>query len=131
MLLCVTLPWAPAAAAGGTVAKGAERHMEVVQVEGAIDPMVASLIKSSIRRAQTNGASLVILQIDSKGALDADPSDLIEAVRRSQVPVATWIGPGKSQAGGAAAELAIQASFAAASPGARLGPIDPERLDSR
>ncbi|HMC39550.1 MAG TPA: NfeD family protein [Acidimicrobiales bacterium] len=128
----MALPSAAAAAAGAAeVAKGPERHMEVVQVEGAIDPMVASLIKSSIRRAQTNGASLVILQIDSKGALDADPSDLIEAVRRSQVPVATWIGPGKSQAGGAAAELAIQASFAAASPGARLGPIDPERLDSR
>ena len=131
MLLCVTLPWAPAAAAGGTVAKGAERHMEVVQVEGAIDPVVADLIRGSIRRAQTNGASVVILQIDSMGALDTDPLDLIRAVRDSSVPVVSWIGPGKATARGAAAAVVAWSSFSAASPGASLGPVEPQRLDGK
>jgi membrane-bound serine protease (ClpP class) len=102
--------------------------MEVVQVEGAIDPMVASLIKSSLRRAQTNGASLVILQIDSKGALDTDLAELVGAVGGT-VPIVTWIGPGKATAGGAAALLVAGASFSAASPGASVGPINPPRLD--
>jgi len=118
MLLSVALSWAASASAGAArpveAAKAPERHMEVVQVEGAIDPVVADLIKGSLRRAQTNGASVVILQIDSGGALDTDPVGLIEAVRDSKVPVAAWVGPGKSQARGAAAELVIQASFAAA-----------------
>jgi membrane-bound serine protease (ClpP class) len=103
--------------------------MEVVQVEGAIDPMVADLIKSSIRRAQTDGASVLILQVDSNGALDTDENALADAVRGSKVPVATWVGPGKAQARGAAAALVAWSSFAAASPGARLGPIEPQRLD--
>lgn len=126
-LLGVALSWAAPPGAGA--ADKPERHLEVVQVEGAIDPMVADLIKGSIRRAQTNGASVVILQIDSGGALDTEPYEVLEAVRASKVPVAAWIGPGKSSARGAAAGLLAVASFAAASPGSRVGPVQPLRLD--
>ena len=125
--LAVALSWA--AGAGATeVAQTPERHMEVVQVQGAIDPVVADLIKGSIRRAQTNGASVVILQIDSHGALDTDASALMEGVRSSKVPVAVWVGP-KSTARGMAAALVAAASFSAAAPGAALGPVNPLRLD--
>jgi membrane-bound serine protease (ClpP class) len=134
LLLSVALPWAAATGAGARpaeVAKAAERHMEVVQVEGAIDPVVADLIMGALRRAQTNGASVVILQIDSKGALDTDPLELIDAVRTSKVPVVAWVGPGKSTARGAAAAIVAAASFSAASPGASVGPLGPYRLDGK
>jgi membrane-bound serine protease (ClpP class) len=128
LLFSVALSWAASTGAGAADGDR-ERHLEVVQVEGAIDPMVADLIKDSIRRAQTNGASLVILQINSLGALDTDPVALLHALQISKVPVAVWIGPGKAEARGAAAALALTASFAAASPGARFGPTTPLRLD--
>ena len=112
-LLCVALPWATSADAA-EFAKAGERHMEVVQVEGAIDPVVAALITSSIRRAQTNGASVVILQIDSKGALDTDPAELLGALGGNRVPLVVWVGPGKATARGAAAFLVAAASFSAA-----------------
>ncbi len=107
ILLSVALSWAatparlggsPAAPDDTEAAETPERHMEVVQVEGAIDPVVADLIQRSIRRAQTNGATVVILQINSNGALDTDPLALIDAVRTSKVPIATWVGPGKATA---------------------------------
>jgi len=98
-------------------------------VEGAIDPVVAALIKDSVRRAQTNGATVVVLQVNSKGALDTAPGALLDAVRTSKVPVATWVGPGKAHARGAAAALVAWSSFSAASPGAKIGPIEPMRLD--
>ena len=126
-LLSVTLPWVTAAGAA-EVAKTPEPHMDVVQVQGAIDPVVADLIKGSIQRAHTNGATVVILQIDSQGALDTDPFELMDVVRRSRVPVAVWVGP-KATAQGAAAGLVAAASFAAAAPGAGLGPAEPLRLD--
>ena len=129
-LLAVALLWA-AAAGAAEVAQTPERHLEVVQVEGAIDPMVADLVTRSIERAQTNGASAVILQIDSAGALDTDPYEVLEAVRSSKVPVVAWVGPGQARAGGAAAALVAVASFSAASPSARVGPAQPFRLDSR
>jgi membrane-bound serine protease (ClpP class) len=128
-LFSVALSWA-AAAGASEAAQSPEPHMDVVQVQGAIDPVVARLIKDSIERAQTNGATLVILQVDSHGALDTDPVALVDAVYASKVPVAVWIGPGKSAARGAAAGLAAAASFSAAAPNARLGPAQPFRLDS-
>jgi membrane-bound serine protease (ClpP class) len=125
--LAVALSWA-AAAGASELAKTPERHMEVVQVQGAIDPIVAGLIKGSIERAQTNGASVVMLQVDSQGALDTDPYELMDVLRRSRVPVAVWVGQ-KSTARGVAAGLLAAASFAAAAPGASLGPAQPLRLD--
>ena len=74
-LLTVALSWA-AAAAASELAQTPEPHMDVVQVQGAIDPVVARLIKDSIERAQTNGATVVILQIDSHGALDLHHLDV-------------------------------------------------------
>jgi membrane-bound serine protease (ClpP class) len=130
MLFSVALSWATPSGAV-EVAKAGERHMEVVQVEGAVDPVVADLIKGSLRRAQTNGASVVILQIDSQGALDTDPLQLIDAVRTSKVPVVAWVGPGKATARGAAAALVTASSFSAASPGASVGPMGPLRLDGK
>lgn len=128
-LLLVALSWATSAGAAENDQKDSRRHLEVVQVEGAIDPMAADLIKDSIRKAQTNGATAVILQINSKGALDTDPISLVEAVAGSKVPVVTWIGPGKARAGGAAAALVLASSFSGASPSAQLGSTLPLRLD--
>jgi membrane-bound serine protease (ClpP class) len=133
-LLSVALLWAAppgAGAAPAEVAQDPEPHMEVVQVEGTIDPVVAALIKDSIRRAQTNGATVVVLQVNSKGSLDTDPAGVLQAVHRSKVPVVTWVGPGKATARGSAGAIAAWSSFSAASPGARIGPIEPMRLDGR
>ncbi|HVW34160.1 MAG TPA: NfeD family protein, partial [Acidimicrobiia bacterium] len=74
-------------------------------------------------------ATVVILQVDSQGFLDTAPLEIINLVRTSKVPVAAWVGPGKAKAEGAVADLVMAASFAAASPGARIGPGGPYRLD--
>ncbi|HET9771517.1 MAG TPA: NfeD family protein, partial [Acidimicrobiia bacterium] len=42
-----------------------------------------------------------------------------------------WVGPGRSSARGAAAALVTAASFSAASPSARIGPLAPLRLDGK
>jgi len=127
-LLAVAPSWA-AAAGASEVAKEPERHMEVVQVQGAIDPVVADLITGAIARAQTNGASVVILQIDSHGALDVDPAELLVSLGGTKVPLVVWVGQGKATARGAAALLLSLASFSAATPGATVGPVNPPRLD--
>jgi membrane-bound serine protease (ClpP class) len=126
----VALSWATqAGAAEAPQREESQRHLEVVQIEGAIDPMVAELITDAVRAAQTNGATVVILQVNSKGALDTDPTALLAALQTSKVPVVVWIGPGRATARGAAAALALEASFAGASPSARFGPVNPLRLD--
>lgn len=107
-----------------------ERHIEVVQVEGSIDPVVADLITTTLRQAPRAGATVLILQIDSDGALDIDPAAVLEAVRRSPVPVVAWVGPARSAARGLAASVVTEASLGGVAPGSVLGPSRPARLDS-
>ena len=112
-------------------ARAAEDHIEVVQVEGAIDPVIADLITTTLRQASGNGSSLVILQIDSPGALDTDPVPLLQALSASRVPVAAWVGPSRSSARGAAAGLLVAAHVGVIAPGSPVGPAVPLRLDPR
>jgi membrane-bound serine protease (ClpP class) len=104
-------------------------RIDVVQVNGLIDPSNAALIRSSLRDAQKGHSSVVVFQLDASGAVDADVNALLHDVTHSTVPVAVWVGPSGGGARGAAALLARSAGFAAVAPGAHLGPVDPIRYD--
>ena len=127
ILVLLVAAWTPVGPA--PAAPAADRHIEVVQVEGAIDPVVFDLITTTLAEAPRAGASVVILQIDSDGALDSDPAALLRSVRRSTVPVVAWVGPARSSARGIAASLVTEASVGAVSPGSTIGPRRPARLD--
>jgi membrane-bound serine protease (ClpP class) len=106
-----------------------EGRIDVVQVNGLIDPANAALIHSSIRDAQRSHSEVVVFQLDASGAVDVDVNALLHDVSASTVPVTVWVGPSGGGARGAAALLARTAAFAAVAPGAHLGPVDPIRYD--
>ncbi|MGH9033653.1 MAG: hypothetical protein ACRDY4_13955, partial [Acidimicrobiia bacterium] len=103
--------------------------IDVVQVEGLLDPPNASLVRSSIRDANERDSTMVVLQIDSGGAVDVDVADLVRVVRESSVPIVAWVGPSGSDAKGAAALLVEAAHVASVSSGSAIGPAAPLRLD--
>lgn len=103
--------------------------IDVIQVDGLIDPPNAALIRDSIRQANAQRASLLVIKVASGGAVDVDPAPLVRAMRSSRVPVAVWVGPSGGKAKGIAALLAMAAPIAAVSNGSSIGPADPLRLD--
>ena len=112
------------------VAGAREKHqIQVIQVDGLVDPPNARLIRDSIRDANAQRATLLVIKVASGGAVDVDPSPLIRAVRASRVPIAVWVGPSGGKAKGVAALLATAAPIAAVSNGSSIGPADPLRLD--
>ena len=137
LILLAALLWAVPSAAQSDADSAEEddleldegAHIDVVQVEGNIDPVVAELIVDSLDDAARTGATVVILQINSSGALDTDVDQLIRAVVESPVPVAAWVGPAKSSARGAAAEIVLRSHVSAVSTRSRFGPVFPLRLD--
>ncbi|HEY5077829.1 MAG TPA: NfeD family protein [Acidimicrobiia bacterium] len=104
-------------------------RIDVVQVNGLIDPSNAALIRSSIRDAERVHSAVVVFQLDASGAVDVDVNALLHDVTHATVPVTVWVGPSGGGARGAAALLARSAAFAAVAPGAHLGPVDPIRYD--
>ncbi len=123
------LPNAVAGAQARAARGDAKAGIAVIQVDGLIDPPNAALIRDSIRDANRNPTSLLVIKVASGGAVDVDPAPLLRAIRGSRVPIAVWVGPSGGKAKGIAALLASAAPVTAVSNGSSIGPADPLRLD--
>lgn len=97
--------------------------VDVVEVSGLIDNVVAQNMEQAIIRSQENGSQALIFQMNSKGAVvNRDRmTQLAEAISRSEVPVAIWVGPSGARALGLPAQLLAVADVTAMAPGARIG----------
>jgi len=56
---------------------GSGGRIDVVQVNGLIDPANAALIRSSLRDAERVHSTVVVFQMDASGAVDVDVSTLL------------------------------------------------------
>jgi membrane-bound serine protease (ClpP class) len=83
------------------------RHLDVVQVSGWIDPVVADFLTTSLRDSERTGAEALVIQLDSPGAV-TDLGPLVRSIRRATVPVAVWVGS-SADARGASARLVAAA----------------------
>ncbi|HEX5585953.1 MAG TPA: NfeD family protein [Acidimicrobiia bacterium] len=109
--------------------RAGRRGIDVVQVEGYFDPPNESLVMDAIAQANEQKSTLLVLQVDSSGAIDAGVRDVVRAIQRSRVPVAVWVGPSGADAKGATTLLLEAAHLAYVSPGSGAGPAHPVRLD--
>ena len=124
LLACLSLGLAEAPA----LAQTAERQrVDVLQVEGPIDRVSLDYLHERLDLAERDGA-VVVLQIDTPGALDEDGVALAERVADLDVPVIAWVGPAPARASGAGLLLMYASSIAAVSPGSQTGPLYPVDL---
>jgi membrane-bound serine protease (ClpP class) len=105
------------------------RTIDVIQVDGLIDPPNADLIVDAVRAANRDNAQLLVIKINSGGAVNVDPARVVTAIRDSRVPVVSWIGPSGSKARGLAALVALNGAVAGVSNGSSIGPVEPVLLD--
>lgn len=112
--------------AGGQ-ARAVEPAVQVIEVRGLLDPAVDSFLRSSLARAGGAGTQVVVLALDSPGALSVDVPGLVEAVEDAPVPVVAWLAPRGARATSGAFAVALAADALYVSQGAVLG--DAARLD--
>jgi membrane-bound serine protease (ClpP class) len=125
---CLAIGDAFSADAGATTARG-RGGIDVVQVEGYFDSPNESLVRDSIADANARGATLLVLQVKSGGAIDAGVRDIVRKIDESKVPVAVWVGPSGANAEGATTVLLEAAHLAYISPGSSAGAGQPLQLD--
>lgn len=101
--------------------------VDVFEVSGLLDAIVAEEIEAAIERAQTDGAQALILQVNSKQAVVSEERmvELVRAIRDSAVPVAVWIGPSGARGYGLPGQLVGAAAVSGMAPGARIGEFGP------
>jgi membrane-bound serine protease (ClpP class) len=114
----------------GTAEAASRGVIDVIQIQGLIDPPNADLVVSSVAAANREHAQVLLITLNSGGAVDVDTTRVLAAVRRSRVPVVVWVGPSGSKARGLAAQVVLAGSVGSVSNGSSIGPIDPVRLDT-
>ena len=97
--------------------------VDVVEVSGLIDSIVADSIEKAIVRSQNNGAQAVIFQLNTRGAVVGRDrmTEVLTAISESKIPVAIWVGPSGARAYGLPAQMLAVADVTAMAPGARIG----------
>jgi membrane-bound serine protease (ClpP class) len=119
--------------AGGAHAAAPDRaQVDVVQVNGLIDPVVADFVHHSIVDAGRQGAAVLVLQVNSGGGVlsPARMDALVAEIQHAKVPVAVWVGPSGGRAEGAAFRIVRAAAVAGTSTRTRLGNPSPSASTS-
>ena len=100
----------------------------LIEVEGAIGPVVQELVTRGIGEAEDEHAAVVILQLDTPGGLDHSMREIIKTILDARVPVITWVAPQGSRAASAGTYILYASHVAAMAPATNLGAATPVQI---
>jgi membrane-bound serine protease (ClpP class) len=96
-----------------------------ITVDGPISPVSADYIEKQIEAAQAEGASLLVLQLDTPGGLVTSTRQIVKALFASDIPVAVHVSPPGARAASAGVFITMAAHVAAMAPGTNIGAAHP------
>lgn len=96
-----------------------------VDVEHVIHPLTVELVQQAIKQADEEGASAVLLRLNTPGGLLSATKDVIQAIIASDVPVIAYVGPSGGRAASAGFMILVSADVAAMAPGTNTGAAHP------
>ncbi len=99
-----------------------------VPLDGSINPISRDFVVRGLEQAANQGASLVIIELDTPGGLVDSTRDIVAAELASPVPVVVFVGPAGARAASAGAFITLAADVAAMAPGTNIGAAHPVGL---
>jgi membrane-bound serine protease (ClpP class) len=96
-----------------------------VTLDGIVNPIKARYIVQSLERARNEGATVVLLSIDTPGGLVSSMQEIVGAITNSKVPVVGLVEPKSAQATSAGALILLATDVAAMLPDTRMGAAHP------
>jgi membrane-bound serine protease (ClpP class) len=118
-LLLVAFSCLPAASAQGVA------HVDVLTIEGAITPIVASYIDRGIETAQADGSVCLIIELNTPGGSVQVTEEIVQAMKAATVPIVVYVQPQGAKAASAGTFVTLASQLAAMSPNTRIGAAHP------
>jgi membrane-bound serine protease (ClpP class) len=99
--------------------------VDVIKVDGLLDPIMVNFIEESIAQADRDDARWLVMQANTTGSVvsDHDRRELVERMRTAAIPIAIWVGPSGSNLTNSAADLMWGADEIGMAPGTRIGGV--------
>jgi membrane-bound serine protease (ClpP class) len=104
---------------------GAPAHVDVISIDGSINPAVDDFIRESIGRAKSDGAKALIIQLDTPGGLLNSTRTIVKEMLGAEVPLMVYVSPSGAGAGSAGVFITMAAHIAAMAPGTNIGAAHP------
>jgi membrane-bound serine protease (ClpP class) len=132
----LSLVWLAAMAAGFVMLaappldaqEGGDQTVDVIELEGVIDPTNADYLKGRLARSQDDAVHAVVIRIDTPGGLDVSMREMIQEMLGADVPTIVWIAPGGARAASAGTFITYAANLAYMASGTALGAATPVNL---
>jgi membrane-bound serine protease (ClpP class) len=103
-------------------------RVTVLEVKGAINPVLADYIRDGIENSEQNGDAACIIQMDTPGGLDTAMRDIVQSITNARVPVVVYVAPSGGRAASAGVFITMSAHVAAMAPNTAIGAAHPVSL---
>jgi membrane-bound serine protease (ClpP class) len=100
-------------------------QVDLIVIDGSINPAVDDFIRESIARARSNEARALIIQLDTPGGLLSSTRTIVKEILGSPVPIMVYVAPSGAGAGSAGVFITMSGHVAAMAPGTNIGAAHP------
>ncbi len=100
----------------------------VASWEGAITPITAEYINRALEKAEVEGGTLFVLELNTPGGLDTSMRKIVQRFQQTPLPVVVFVYPPGGRAASAGAIITVSADIAAMAPGTSIGAAHPVRI---
>ena len=125
ILLALTVAAAVSSALGGALGAQGSGTVMVGRLNTEIDPVSARVVSGWVEQAETRGALLLVLEVNTPGGLLSSMRDMTGTLLDSRVPVAVIVTPAGARAASAGTFIVASGHIAAMAPGTTIGAASP------
>ena len=100
-------------------------RVDLIVIDGGINPAVDDFIRESIARARNAGSKALIIQLDTPGGLLTSTRSIVKDILGAPVPVIVYVAPSGAGAGSAGVFITMAGHIAAMAPGTNIGAAHP------
>ena len=103
----------------------APRHVNVLEIEGAVTPIMISYIDRGIETSEDDGAEALIIKLNTPGGQVDLMNEIVQLLLEADVPTVVYVSPRGAYAASAGTLITLGAHVAAMAPGTTIGAASP------